>query len=89
MAFHRHQFGTAFDLTQWTIVVHNRTIQVHSAESMRNLATAHDPSTRVRLPVELMKAVDKKAKKNGRSRNSEIVVLIRQGLSEREMAKAE
>jgi len=70
-------------------MVHNRTILVHTDKVMRNLATARDPSARVRLPADLMSKVDKVARKNGRSRNSEIVVLIRKGLFGKEMAKAE
>lgn len=40
------------------------------------VASREDPSLRIRLPRKLLQAVTAQARKNGRSRNSEIVVAI-------------
>lgn len=47
---------------------------------MSSVATAKDPATNVRLPREVMDAIDRAARAHGRSRNSEIVVRLRQSL---------
>lgn len=48
-------------------------------------ASAKDPGTNVRLPTELMRYIDEQAERNGRSRNTEIVVRLRSTM-EREQA---
>ena len=45
-----------------------------------SIATAKDPSTNVRMPADLMDQIDAQAAKNGRSRNTEIVIRLRKSL---------
>lgn len=40
------------------------------------VAKRTDPSVRLRLPKQVIKAITARARKNGRSRNSEIVVVL-------------
>lgn len=47
-------------------------------DRIKPIATAKDPSTNVRLPAALMDYIDDQAKLNGRSRNTEIVMRLRQ-----------
>lgn len=51
------------------------------------IAKRDDPAFRLRLPKDVLRAISARAKKNGRSRNSEIVVVLAQVISE-EKAKA-
>lgn len=44
----------------------------------RIIATAKDPSTRVRFPTDLLRYLGQVAKTNGRSLNSEIIARLRE-----------
>lgn len=45
---------------------------------MTGIAKRTDPSFRLRLPKDVLRGISARAKKNGRSRNSEIVVVLSQ-----------
>jgi len=44
------------------------------------IATAKDPSVRVRFPHQVLKRLDLEAKKNGRSRNTELIHRLSESL---------
>ena len=48
------------------------------------VATRKDPPVLVRLPKQVLEGITERAKRNGRSRNSEIVVVLAQVLGLRE-----
>lgn len=60
-------------------MVQSWTYQVHINQTMtRIIATAKDPSTRVRFPTDLLRYLGHIAKINGRSLNSEIIARLRE-----------
>jgi len=46
----------------------------------RLVAKAKDPSFNIRVPLELLKQIDQRAAGAGRSRNSEIIVLLQSAI---------
>lgn len=44
------------------------------------IASAKDPAATVRFPADLLKQLNRTARVNGRSRNSEIIVRLRESL---------
>lgn len=54
----------------------------------RVVAKRKDPQALLRLPPDLLKKIDQVAASNGRSRNTEIVVRLRQSVAAEEAAPA-
>lgn len=56
---------------------------------MQMVASANDTALTVRFPKSVLKSLDKAAKKNGRSRNTEIIVRLVQSLEAEEGEQTE
>ena len=55
-------------------------------DEYRRQATARDPATQLRLPPDLMKEIDRAARRNGRTRNCELLERIATSVEEQQQS---